>query len=123
VVTAPSGHEAVTVLERQPVDLVLSDYRMPGMDGVTFLRRAREVAPDAPRILLTAYPQLSIATRAVEDAGIHEFLTKPLDLGDLVGTIRQLLSAPRPDPMHQHLVDDMFRGRPEAAAAGSPRDD
>jgi response regulator RpfG family c-di-GMP phosphodiesterase len=76
--TASSGSQALKTLREGDVDLILSDYRMPGMDGLEFLQRAKEAAPRVPRFLLTAYPDLSVAVRAINEAGIEQFLSKPL---------------------------------------------
>ena len=76
--TAASGLAALPILDREKVDLVIADYRMPGMDGLEFLTRCRQKAPDVPRILITAYPELDAAVRAINEAQIQNFLTKPI---------------------------------------------
>lgn len=73
-----SGKQALALLAKHRYDLIISDYRMPGMDGLEFLTKCREVAPDSPRILVTAYPALDAAMRAINEAQIQNFLTKPL---------------------------------------------
>lgn len=78
VLTAGNGHKALDILAKESVDLVISDYKMPGMDGLEFLTKARLVAPNASRILITAYPELNVAVRAINEAQIQNFLTKPI---------------------------------------------
>lgn len=78
VLTAPSGKAALPLVKKEDIDLVIADYRMPGMDGLEFLTKCRELAPHVPRILITAYPELDAAVRAINEAQIQNFLTKPL---------------------------------------------
>ena len=85
--SAPDATRALEVLGRERIDAVLSDYRMPGMDGLELLTRARQVAPDAARILITAYPELQVAVRAINEAAIQNFLTKPVQPGHLVEVV------------------------------------
>ena len=84
IVRAASGQAALDTMrqlrERQePLALILSDQRMPGMTGVEFLERARDQYPDARRVLLTAYADTEAAIRAINSARIHYYLTKPWD--------------------------------------------
>ena len=76
VSTAKDGHEALRILDGQKIDVILCDYRMPGIDGLRVLIEARTKAPDAARILITAYPELQVAVRAINEAQVHNFLTK-----------------------------------------------
>jgi DNA-binding NtrC family response regulator len=78
VLTAPSGKAGLALLKKEAVDLIISDYRMPGMDGLEFLTKCRETSPNTPRILITAYPELDAAVRAINEAQIQNFLTKPI---------------------------------------------
>lgn len=78
VLTASSGKAGLAILKKEGVDLVISDFRMPGMDGLEFLTKCWEVAPNTPRILITAYPELDAAVRAINEAQIQNFLTKPI---------------------------------------------
>jgi adenylate cyclase len=84
---APDGPQALDILRRERLDAILSDYRMPGMDGLELLTKARQVAPDAARILVTAYPELQVAVRAINEAAIQNFLTKPVQPGHLVEVV------------------------------------
>lgn len=77
VVTADGPARGIELLEGQAVGVIVSDYRMPEMDGVEFLRRAREVVPDAIRIILSGYAETHAILSAVNDGGIHKYLTKP----------------------------------------------
>ncbi len=84
VLRAASGQAALDILEQlrsrqDPVALLLSDQRMPGMTGVEFLERAMALFPDARRVLLTAYADTEAAIRAINAARIHYYLNKPWD--------------------------------------------
>jgi len=76
--TAASGEEALRILtERGPYAVVVSDMRMPGMDGVELLRRVRETAPDTVRMMLTGNADQQTAIDAVNEGRIFRFITKP----------------------------------------------
>lgn len=77
VLTATSGNEAIEVLKTQNVDLIISDQRMPGMTGDALLAMAKELQPDAIRILLTGYSDLESLVKCVNEAGIYKYMTKP----------------------------------------------
>ena len=84
VLRAASGQAALDTLELlkprgEPVALLLSDQRMPGMTGVDFLERAQDLYPEAKRVLLTAYADTEAAIQAINTARIHYYLTKPWD--------------------------------------------
>ena len=84
VMRAASGQAALDTLSQvkareEPVALLLSDQRMPGMSGVEFLERSREVYPEARRVLLTAYADTEAAIQAINTARIHYYLNKPWD--------------------------------------------
>src|SRR5208283_4806058 len=74
---APSGHAALALLEASPFDVIVSDMRMPGMDGATLLAHVREKYPQVVRIILSSHTELSTALRVVPVA--HQFLAKPCD--------------------------------------------
>ncbi|HEX4809517.1 MAG TPA: FAD-dependent oxidoreductase [Bryobacteraceae bacterium] len=84
VMRAASGQAGLDTLtqlktRQEPVALLMSDQRMPGMTGVEFLERAQEVYPESRRVLLTAYADTEVAIRAINTARIHYYLTKPWD--------------------------------------------
>jgi len=89
--TCEDGKAAAEALKRQPVDLIIADYRMPEMDGLEFLKLARKAAPEVPRILVTAYPDLDLAIRALNEAAIENFFTKPLEPDKILDVSRGLL--------------------------------
>jgi DNA-binding NtrC family response regulator len=70
------------------VDLVISDYLMPEMDGITFLAKVKEMLPMVPRILLTAYADKENAIEAINNVGLYQYIQKPWDNDDLKLAIR-----------------------------------
>ncbi|MEA3204206.1 MAG: hypothetical protein QOI63_1886 [Thermoplasmata archaeon] len=83
VVTARTGPEGLGILEKGPVSAIVSDYRMPGMDGIEFLSKARTRYPDCGRILMTAFADATLEPRALS-SGVHSFIEKTADPEDLV---------------------------------------
>lgn len=85
VFTADSGAAGVALLEEQPdVGVIISDQRMPGMTGVEFLARARELMPDAVRILLTGYADIEASIAAINQGAVFRYLTKPWNDDELL---------------------------------------
>src|SRR5262245_54009859 len=72
----------------QQVDLVVSDYLMPEMDGITFLAKVKEKLPLVPRILLTGYADKENAIKAINNVGLYQYIEKPWDNDDLRLIIR-----------------------------------
>ncbi len=82
VAMAATGEEGLELLSREPIDLVLLDMRMPGLDGLGVLRRFRESREDVPVILLTAYASVQTAVGAMK-LGAWDYLGKPFDVDEL----------------------------------------
>jgi DNA-binding NtrC family response regulator len=82
-----SGQAALDALETEPADVVVSDMRMPGMDGATFLAQAREQAPDAVRILLTGQADVESSIAAINRGAIFRYLCKPCPSDVLIAAL------------------------------------
>lgn len=104
--TAQSGKAALDILQKDRVDIILSDYKMPGMDGLTFLQEARRLAPKVTRVLITAFPDLDVAIKAINDAGIETFFTKPLDPDKVISALQATLKT-----RHERESRDQALGR------------
>jgi response regulator RpfG family c-di-GMP phosphodiesterase len=89
ILACDNADEAFELIERQPVDVILSDQRMPGMSGVEFLRRVKESHPDTVRIVLSGYTDLQFITDAINEGAIYKFLTKPWDDTQLREQVRE----------------------------------
>jgi DNA-binding NtrC family response regulator len=92
LVFATSAAEARAILERLPVDVIVSDEKMPGMSGLEFLAGVRRAFPRIARIVLTGDVGLDVAARATMDAQLFGFLTKPCVPGSLASMIRDAMS-------------------------------
>jgi len=88
VLTFTSPNEALEHLRKSDVDLVISDYLMPEMDGVTFLTQARAAKPEVPRIILTGYSDKENAIKAINEVGLFQYIEKPWDNDHLRIVIR-----------------------------------
>lgn len=88
VLTFVSPEEALDALADTRVQVVMADFMMPGMDGISFLKEARETQPEATRILLTGYADKENAIRAINEAGLYHYLEKPWDNEHLKLVIR-----------------------------------
>ncbi|EGB15760.1 response regulator receiver modulated metal dependent phosphohydrolase [Pseudodesulfovibrio mercurii] len=86
--TAPGGEAALEAMAaRGPFTVVVSDFKMPDMDGITLLARVAELYPDTVRMILTGYADMDTAIRAVNTGAIFRFLTKPSEPDDLAMAI------------------------------------
>jgi response regulator RpfG family c-di-GMP phosphodiesterase len=95
VLLAESGHAGLALLEAETVDLVVSDMRMPEMDGAAFLERVRQRWPEAGRILLTGYSDITSTIAAINGGEIQRYISKPWDDRDLLLAIREGLERRR----------------------------
>jgi DNA-binding NtrC family response regulator len=86
--TFTSAREALEHIRSNNVDLVISDYLMPEMDGISFLAKVRELRPEVPRIILTGYADKENAIKAINEVGLYQYLEKPWDNEDLMIIIR-----------------------------------
>ncbi|MBI5427373.1 MAG: hybrid sensor histidine kinase/response regulator [Nitrospinae bacterium] len=83
-VTADNGLEAIDRLkENMPVSVIVSDYRMPKMQGTDFIREAKNIAPFAPRIMVTAHQDTHMMQDAINRGEVYKFLTKPIEVADI----------------------------------------
>lgn len=87
VFVANSGPEAIELLRREAIDVIVSDQRMPEMTGVELLRQARELSPAAVRILLTGYADLAAIEHAINECEVFRYLMKPCPREQLRETV------------------------------------
>ncbi len=89
VFTAESGEEAVTILDENDINLIITDQRMPNMTGVEFLESILDVHPDPIRVLLTGYADMNAVIDAVNKGKIFHYLSKPWNEEELDMTIQR----------------------------------
>ncbi|MBC7183788.1 MAG: response regulator, partial [Marinobacter sp.] len=92
ILTASSGEEALEKMAAQNFDLVISDARMPGMDGPTLLSQIKRKYPRCIRILLTGYADMGSTIKAINEGQIYRYISKPWDDEELKLVIRQALA-------------------------------
>ena len=85
-IAVTNGAEALQALESKPVDLVLTDVRMPGMGGLNLLEKVQMRMPDIPVVLLTAWPSVEVTVQALR-LGARDFLTKPTSSRELLRVV------------------------------------
>jgi putative two-component system response regulator len=75
--TFTNPHQAIAAMEEEKAGVIIADFMMPELDGVSFLRRCREIHPFGTRVLLTGYADKENAIRAINEAGLYYYLEKP----------------------------------------------
>ena len=103
ILTAGSAEEALALLSLEPVNAVLSDMRMPGMDGVQLLEKVRLGWPYVARLLLTGQADLGSTIAAINRGWLHRYITKPWNDDELVLTLRQVAQIQQLDAEKQAL--------------------
>jgi len=119
LLTANSGEEGLEVLARNDVDVILSDQRMPGMTGVEFLRRAKELSPRSVRLVLSGYTELQSVTSAINEGAIYKFLTKPWDDDLLKENIAEAFRRKDMSDENQRLSEEVKVANRELANANA----
>ncbi len=119
VTTAGSAREALQVLATRDVDVVVTDIRMPGMDGLELQHRIREVRPDVAVILITAYASVATAVQALKE-GAWDYLVKPFDPEDLSRVVARACEKLRLQEENAALRQRIAASVPEFVAGESP---
>jgi two-component system response regulator AtoC len=108
VVLAEDPQKALQVLESMPIDILLTDLRMPGADGMDLLRRALALTDPPVCIMMTAYGSIENAVQAMQ-AGAYHYVTKPVNLNELELVIRRALNSRRLEAENVNLREQMDR--------------
>jgi diguanylate cyclase (GGDEF)-like protein len=112
VVTATGAEQALAILQQNGnpdsrVDVIVSDYRMPGMNGSQFLAESIRWNPSAKRVLISGYSDIDGLIGAINDGQVHYFVRKPWNPQDLERTIEQLLRVHRLERENRELVEEL----------------
>ncbi len=97
--TVESGERALEILQAEPIAMMISDVRMPGISGLETLRRARQHHSVLPILLVTAYADIREAVGAMRDGALN-YLAKPIDLDELLNTVRHAVGLTQPAAVH-----------------------
>ncbi|MBN1888942.1 MAG: response regulator transcription factor [Thermoflexales bacterium] len=108
VITAAGGETALATLRREPVDLMLLDLKMEGMDGLQVIEQARKIAPDTIVVMLTAHGSLDSAISAMRQ-GAFDYLLKPCNVPEIVAAVRRGLAHRKQMVRQRDLVTLMQR--------------
>ncbi len=103
---AESGEEAISRVTREEYDLLVTDISMPGLDGLTVLRRVREIAPELPTILITAYASTESAIEALK-LGAYDYIVKPFDVEEFKIVISHTLERKRLEKENRFLREEL----------------
>jgi DNA-binding NtrC family response regulator len=90
MIAVETAEEGMELLKQQDYDIILLDYKLPGIDGLTFSRKIQEIRPDAIKILITAYKNKKIVSEAV-NVGIQDLIDKPFTIKTIEDSILRLI--------------------------------
>lgn len=90
MIAVETAEEGMELLKQQDYDIILLDYKLPGIDGLTFSREIQEICPDAIKILITAYKNKKIVSEAV-NVGIQDLIDKPFTIKTIEDSILRLI--------------------------------
>ena len=105
ILIAESGEAGLEILGKESVDLVISDMRMPVMDGATFLKAVRGRWPDIMRILLTGYADITSTVAAINEGEIYRYISKPWDDNEIVIVVREALARRQLEAENRRLTE------------------
>jgi two-component system NtrC family sensor kinase len=91
ILTAESGARGLEICREEDVHVVISDYRMPEMNGVEFLSRVREESPDTIRMILSGFADATAVVDAINDGQVYKFLAKPWNDQDILSTVKRAI--------------------------------
>jgi DNA-binding NtrC family response regulator len=117
VVTAAKGEEALQILSGSSVDAMLTDIRMPGMDGLELIRRAKARSPDMPVMMMTGFATVDTAVEAMRH-GARDYITKPFNVEEVIIRVKRVLAERALSEENRKLREELHHGHD--VGRGSP---
>jgi DNA-binding NtrC family response regulator len=93
VITVSNGQKGLDILKKHQVSMVISEYKIPLMNGLEFLEKVRIIYPDILTIMMTDHADIELAIKAINESGVYKFLLKPWDDIDFKNTIKKTLES------------------------------
>jgi len=119
VETANGGHEALAALGRKSFDVIISDIKMPGMDGLELQRRVHEKDPNVAIVLVTAYASVDTAVQALKE-GAYDYLVKPFDPEELSKVVAKACEKASLTKENTALKEKLAQSGPTIVTGSSP---
>jgi two-component system probable response regulator PhcQ len=105
--TYTEAQQALLRMHEVPFDLVISDYRMPRMDGIAFLKRVKSIQPDAVRLMLSSSDDFETVLGAINEAEVFRYVSKPWDIAELLKIIELGMARRTQAIQARHLADEL----------------
>lgn len=96
VAIAENAHRALEIMSEQEIDLVLSDIKMPGMDGLELTSQLHETYPEMPVVLMTGYPSVDTAVAALR-SNVSDYIVKPFNINQLFKSVLNTVNKSKPE--------------------------
>jgi len=119
ILTAQSAFEGFDILEKNEVQLIISDQRMAGLSGTEFFKKVVKRFPEPMRIILTGYSELDTIIRAINDCGIYRYMTKPWKESDIKKTIEDTLEVYQLRKDKERLLEELSKANKKLSAENS----
>jgi response regulator RpfG family c-di-GMP phosphodiesterase len=115
VFTAESGQEGLDIFEKEDLNIILTDQRMPNMTGIEFLEKVKNINPEPMRILITGYSDINAVIDAINRGQVYRYLNKPWHYEDLKSTILSALEVYNLRRQNKLLADELLLKNEELA--------
>jgi two-component system, NtrC family, response regulator HydG len=107
IVLASNGAEAIEILKKQEISVIITDHRMPNMTGLQLLQEIMITHPNTIRIMLTAYTETELLLKGINEGQIYRYIVKPWDAGDMRVTIRRAIERFHLEAENRRLLEEL----------------